>query len=284
MGHYARPDNLDEACALLAGAQHWRIVAGGTDIYPALGDAANRASFLDISALPGLRGVTRDGRGWRIGALTTWTDILRAPLPPAFDGLKLAAREVGSVQIQNVATLAGNICNASPAADGIVALMALDASVEIAGPSGRRRFPLDEFVLGVRRVDLYPGEIVSAIIVPEPGAASVSHFLKLGARRYLVISIAMAGVNLRFDEQARVAAAAIVVGACSPVARRLSKLEARLIGAHRDEMPALVRDGDADVLSPISDVRAGAAYRDAAVPVLLRRCLAACLEPRPEAS
>jgi CO/xanthine dehydrogenase FAD-binding subunit len=284
MGHYARPESLDEACALLAGAEPWRIVAGGTDVYPTLGEAANRASFLDISALPGLRGVARDDRGWRIGALTTWTDILRAPLPSAFDGLKLAAREVGSVQIQNVATLAGNICNASPAADGIVALMALDARVEIVGPSGHRRVPLDEFVLGVRRVDLNPGEILSAIIVPDPGSPSVSHFLKLGARRYLVISIAMVAVNLRFDEQARVAAAAIAVGACSPVAVRLATLEARLIGAHRAEMPSLVRDEDVDALSPISDVRADAAYRDAAVPVLVRRCLAACREPRAEAT
>ncbi|HSP24675.1 MAG TPA: FAD binding domain-containing protein, partial [Saliniramus sp.] len=242
MGQYARPESLGEACALLCTAQPWRIVAGGTDIYPALGEAANRASLLDISALPGLRGVTRDEAGWRIGALTTWTDVLRAPLPPAFDGLKLAAREVGSVQIQNVATLAGNICNASPAADGIVALMALDAQVEIAGPSSRRLVALDAFVLGVRRVDLGPGEIVTAILVPDSGARSVSHFLKLGARRYLVISIAMAAVNIRFDDDARVASDAIVVGACSPVARRLRELEARLIGASGDELPALVRD------------------------------------------
>ena len=282
MGLYARPENLDEAVSLLcdarADAQPWRIVAGGTDVYPSLGEAAARASFIDISALPGLREITSDSAGWRIGALTTWTDIVRAPLPPAFDGLKLAAREVGSVQIQNVATLVGNICNASPAADGIVALMALDARIEIAGPSGHRTLPIDRFVLGVRKVDLHPGELVTAILIPDPGTRSRSHFLKLGARRYLVISIAMVGVNVSFDEAGRVVTAAVAVGSCSPVARRLRDLEARLVGVHANEMSARVTLDDVRDLSPISDVRADAAYRNAAVPVLVRRCLDACGE------
>jgi len=282
MGLYARPENLDEALALLrdaqTNAQPWRIVAGGTDVYPSLGEAAARASFIDISALPGLRAITSDSAGWRIGALTTWTDIVGAPLPPAFDGLKRSAREIGSVQIQNVATLAGNICNASPAADGIVALMALDAHIEIAGPSGHRTLPIDRFVLGVRKVDLHPGELVTAIIIPNPGTHSRSHFLKLGARRYLVISIAMVGVNVSFDEAGRVVAAAVAVGSCSPVARRLRDLEARLVGVRPGEMAACVTLDDVRDLSPISDVRAAAAYRNAAVPVLVRRCLDACGE------
>ena len=280
MGLYARPQSLEEAMTLICSAreeaQPWRIVAGGTDIYPSLGEAAARAAFIDISALPRLRGVTLDSGGWRIGALTTWTDIVRAPLPSAFDGLKLAAREVGSVQIQNVATLAGNICNASPAADGIVALMALDAQVEIAGPGGFRTLPIDRFVLGVRKVDLRPGELVTAIIIPDSGARSC--FLKLGARRYLVISIAMVGVNVSFDDTGRVVTAAVAVGACSPVARRLRDLESRLVGVPARDMSACVTSDDVRDLSPISDVRATAGYRNAAVPVLVRRCLDACGE------
>ena len=110
----------------------WRILAGGTDFYPALGAKPLRENVLDINGLAELRGIAETPAHIVIGARTTWTDIVRAPLPPAFDALKQAAREVGSVQIQNAGTVAGNICNASPAADGVPALLVLDAEVELA--------------------------------------------------------------------------------------------------------------------------------------------------------
>jgi len=122
-----RPESLDAALALLEGGGV--LLAGGTDVYPALRDGAPPAAMIDLTGVAALRGISRDGRGWRIGAATTWTDVIRADLPPSFDGLKLAAREVGSVQIQNAGTVAGNICNASPAADGVPALLTLEAAI-----------------------------------------------------------------------------------------------------------------------------------------------------------
>lgn len=268
---FARPTEIDEALALLASG-NWDVLSGGTDYYPGLRDEPPTAPILDISAIEGLRGVTQTAQGWRIGALATWTDVIRADLPPAFDGLKLAAREVGSVQIQNRATLAGNLCNASPAADGVPPLLVLDASVEVASHAGRRMIPLAEFILGNRHTSLAPGEMVTAIAVPEGAGQGVSSFLKLGARKYLVISIAMVAVRLVIDA-GRVTEVAVAVGACSAVAQRLTALEAALAGMPVDQMERAVTADRISGLSPISDVRASEGYRREAAVELIRRTL-----------
>lgn len=276
MGHYVRPKTLRDAVATLQEHPGMRILAGGTDVYPMLGEAVQDADLLDITGVAALRDITSGPDGLRIGALATWTDVQRADLGPAFHALQEAGREVGSPQIQNAATVAGNICNASPAADGTVALLALGTEVEIEGPSGMRRVALGDFVTGVRRIALAPGEIVSALHLP--AHAGRSAFVKLGARRYLVISIAMVAAHLELDAQARVARAAVAVGSCAPVARRLAALEAALIGVPAADVPAVVRPDLVEGLTPISDVRAAAEYRDAAVPALVRRALARCVE------
>jgi CO/xanthine dehydrogenase FAD-binding subunit len=268
MGVYLRPHRLEEALSVLA--RPHTVLAGGTDFYPARVGRAIDEDVLDIGGIEVLRGITAGATGWRLGATTTWSALLEADLPPVFDGLKQAAREVGGRQIQNAGTLAGNICNASPAADGVPALLALDAEVEIAG-STARRLPLRQFITGVRRTALAPGELVVAIHVPRHEAESA--FLKLGARRYLVISIAMAAATLEFTD-GRVAAARVAVGACSPVAERLPALEQALIGAPRDQLADRVDAAQLAPLSPIDDVRGSAAYRQDAVITLLRRLLA----------
>ena len=268
---FARPTEMDEALALLASGK-WDVLSGGTDYYPGLRDEPPSAPILDISAIEGLRGITRGERGWRIGALATWTDIIRADLPAAFDGLKLAAREVGSVQIQNRATLAGNLCNASPAADGVPPLLTLDASVELASREGRRAIPLAEFILGNRQTALSAGEMVTAIIVPVSAGQGASSFLKLGARKYLVISIAMVAARLTV-EAGRITEAAVAVGACSAVAQRLAGLEADLIGRSVDEINSAVTAENMAMLSPISDVRAPEGYRREAAAELVQRVL-----------
>ena len=196
---YHRPSTLDEALAIRA-AGPVTVLAGGTDVYPAKAARAGwgdmrQADILDISALDALRGIAEEAQGWRIGALATWTQLMEARLPPLFDGLKLAAREVGGVQIQNRGTLAGNICTASPAGDGAPNLLALEAHIELASQAGRRVVPMAEFIDGYRRTQCRADEIVTGILVPKPRNAARSHFVKLGARKYLVISIVMvAGV------------------------------------------------------------------------------------------
>ena len=277
---YLVPDSLDDAfLALRDGGS--RIVAGCTDFFPALGDGPPPGTILDISGLTELRGVSGTPAGWRIGAATTWSELIGTPLPPAFDALKAAAREVGSVQIQNAGTVAGNICNASPAADGVPPLLALDASVELSSARGSRILPLDRFITGVRRVDLAEGELVTALHVPAPPENASSAFLKLGSRRYLVISISMAAVVASSDEDGRIVDARVAVGACSPVAQRLRELEADLVGRSFVNIreAGLPTPAQLSVLSPISDARATAAYRLQATAEICRRALQAVLSP-----
>ena len=256
---YARPTTIDEATRAMA-AEGALAVSGGTDVYPAhVGKPLSRP-LVDLSRVEGLRGISVTDMGFRFGAATTWTDILRADLPAAFDGLKAAAREVGSIQIQNRGTIAGNLCNASPAADGVPPLLSLDASVELASPQGRRVLPLGSFITGYRRTALLPGEIVTAVLAPRPSTSARSAFVKLGARRYLVISILMAAAVVETDAQGRIARAAVAVGAASPVAQRLPALEADLRGVS-GRPSAILAARHLAGLSPIDDVRATAAYR-----------------------
>jgi len=271
MSAYARPTRIDDALKLRARGG-FSVLAGGTDHFPARVERRRDERVLDVTALAELRGITEARDHWRLGATTTWTEVIEAKLPPLFDALKLAAREVGGVQIQNAGTLAGNLCNASPAADGVPPLLALDARVELASASGRRTLPLEQFILGPRRTALREDELVTALLIPKPRHAARSHFLKLGARKYLVISIAMAAAVIE-RENGVVRSARIAVGACSPVARRLPALEAALAGRKLD--PEIVRAEHFAPLTPIDDVRGSADYRNEAAQTLVRRLLEA---------
>lgn len=274
---YLAPSKLIDALALL-GSTGARVVAGGTDYFPSMAPGRVDENILDVTGIDGFRGITSHNGGWRIGAATTWTDILRFPFPPAFDGLKLAAREVGSVQIQNRATIAGNICNASPAADGVPPLMALDASVETVSEAGSDQRPLSLFITGVRQTKLASGELVSAIVIPPVSAAAKGAFVKLGSRKYLVISISMVAAVVEVEEGI-IVKSRIVAGSCSPVARRLEHLESRLCQKTVEEA-ASVDFGHGDCLKPlepVSDVRGSADYRMEATAELCRRAvLQAC--------
>ncbi len=268
---YLRPRSLAEAVDCL-GSGSRRILAGGTDLYPTAG-ARLPGPMLDVMGLPELAGMST-GQGLRIGATTTWTAIAEAKLPPALHALQVAARQIGGRQIQNVGTIGGNLCNASPAADGAVALLALDAEVELLSAFAQRRLPLAEFLLGSRRTALKPGELLSAVVIPEGALAGRSGFFKLGARSHLVISIAMVAARITVAE-GRVINAAVAAGACSPVAVRLPLVEAALIGnSAADAVDRVLAEDVRAPLKPIDDVRASADYRCAAVVDLVRRVLA----------
>ena len=259
-----------------------QILAGGTDFFPSLGDRPVTGTVVDISGLGELKGVVKEPKHIRIGGLTTWTEVVKTPLPRGFDGLKAAAREIGGIQIQNRATVAGNLCNASPAADSVPPLLTLDADVELASQAGVRRVALADFIVGNRKTLRRPGEILSQIFVPRMVENAASTFLKLGARRYLVISIAMVAAVIQMDSGGRVTDARVAIGSCSVVARRLPDLEQALIGASvasGTESPTLGLIATADHLkdlSPVSDVRAAAAYRRDAALRLVQRALDAC--------
>lgn len=274
---YLRPRSLDEACRALA-VHGGRILSGGTDVYPALGDRPPLEPLVDISRLEGLGDIDVGPDQVRIGARATWSAVLRAPLPPAFEALKAAAREIGAVQVQNAGTIGGNLCNASPVADGVPPLLVLDAAVELASIAGVRRLPLAQFITGNRRTARSPGEVLTAVIVPRGPDEGRSAFLKLGARRYLVISIVMVAARVALDATGRVAQARIAVGACSVVAQRLFTLEQDLEGAAAGPgLGRLVEARHLATLSPIDDVRATAAYRREAALILVRRALDSCI-------
>jgi CO/xanthine dehydrogenase FAD-binding subunit len=272
---YLRPVQLDEALQNLA--QGARALAGATDLLPAAGELGLEGAFVDVSRLEALRGISRDANCIRIGGATTWSEIARADLPPAFRALQAAAREIGAVQIQSRGTLAGNLCNASPAADGVPPLLILDAVVELASRLGVRRLPLRDFLLGSRKTVLAPDELMTAVICPAPPENLRSAFVKLGARRYLVISIAMVAVALEIADGA-VRDARIAVGACSATAMRLPAAEARLLDASADASLAdRLRAENFAALTPIDDVRATKEYRVAAALELTRRAIKSCL-------
>jgi CO/xanthine dehydrogenase FAD-binding subunit len=271
---YARPQTLSDAFRLMADGG-WRLLAGGTDLYPGAGRELS-GSILDLTGLPGFASIEM-GREVRIGAAVPWSAIIEAELPPALRALQVAARQVGGRQVQNTGTIGGNLCNASPAADGVPPLLVAGAEVEMVSAARTRRVPLSEFILGPRRTDLRPGEILAAVVIPATGMSGTSAFLKLGARRHLVISIAMVAVRL-VVEAGRVAEAAVAVGSCSAVAVRLAAIEAKLRGASVAEAVGRVGTGDVQAaLAPIDDVRATAAYRQAAAVELVRRAVAEAL-------
>jgi CO/xanthine dehydrogenase FAD-binding subunit len=273
---YLKPKTLSEAVYVLA-TSGGQILAGGTDFYPALGDALPQGDVVDITSLREIRGIVIEDEYIRIGGLTTWTEIVRIPLPRCFDALKAAAREIGSVQIQNRGTVAGNLCNASPAADGVPPLLALEAEVELASAAGKRRLALAEFITGNRKTARRTDEILSAVLIPRRIEHAASAFSKLGARRYLVISISMVAAVLDVDAFGRVAEARVAVGSCSETARRLRDLERDLVGQSANtDIGGLVTTEHIAALSPISDVRGTAEYRRDASLTLLRRTLQAC--------
>ena len=305
MATYLRPKTLLEALTILAHAavshaalsapsgpvDRLTIVAGATDFFPVV--TTRQAwcqpapeNILDISGIKELFGVTSS----RIGAMVTWTDVINAPLPFAFDALKQASRQVGGVQIQNRGTLAGNLCNASPAADGVPPLLALDAVVEIARFDlqtkriERRSVALDHFILGNRKTALAPDEMVVAVHIAHHSAAERSYFSKLGARSYLVISIASVAANIAVDSNGVITTARIAVGACSATPQRLTALEQRLVGVKKTTAIGVVTKEMLSSLAPIDDVRATAAYRLQAAHILVQRVLAQLTAPMEQAA
>ena len=267
---YFRPDNLEDALSALS--KHSRVVlAGGTDFFPANVGKPIMDNVLDLTGIKELRTIQKTDEGFQLGALTTWTDILESQLPSAFDGLKQAAKTIGGVQTQNAGTLCGNICNASPAADSVPNLLALEAEVKLQSVRETRMLPLEEFILGNRKTAKKEDELISGIFIPHPAAKARSNFEKLGSRAYLVISIVMVGVVAELNEQDEILNLKIAVGACSPVAQRLKLLEQEAVGQKLKSVKIVPAHFES--LEPIDDIRATASYRKEIIPELLKRAI-----------
>ena len=261
---YHRPKSVEEVTALL-GEPGARPIAGGTDLMvQARGGHSGPYTLVDLNFVPSLAelGAGRDG-GLRIGATVRLARLESDPLCLAYPLLREAAATVGSIQVRNRATLAGNLCNGSPAADTAPALLCYEAVAHVVGPAGRREVPLEEFWKGPGQTVLRPGEWVEAVGLPPPPPHG-GCYLKLG--RTLGVDLAVTGVAaLVSDAGVRLAAASV-----APTPRRLRPVEAVLSAAAPGSRPD-IGPAMAAAIAPIDDARATAAYRQAMTIVLARR-------------
>ena len=278
----AVPGSVDECLQILAKrGPDTKVVAGGTDLLPQLKNGVLKPGWVvDLSAVAELRTISDapDG-GLRIGASVTARELeLDARVRSRFPALAESAAMVGSVQVRNLATLGGNLCNAAPSADMAPPLLALDAEAIIAGPSGQRRVSMASFFLGVRRTVLAPGELLLEIVVPGQGAQSGGNYLRHTPRREL--DIAVVGVASQVTlSGGRCTAARIALAAVAPVPLRATDAEQALVGQpltpQQIERAAELASGAA---RPIDDHRGSIEFRNHLVRVLTRRTLTTALQ------
>lgn len=276
---YHRPATLDEAVGLLMADEGGiRPLAGGTDLSVGIRHRHIRPrAVVDLKSIPALAPAIQHAEDCTaISALSVMTDLEEDErIAGRFPALVEAAAVVGSVQIRNRATLVGNLCNASPAADTPPVLIALGASVVVWGPRGERLLPMHDFIAGYRRTSLRAGELVTGVRIPVPRRRAGSKFLKLGRRRALEISVACAAASVELADDGTIAAAGIGVGSVAPCTMRARRAEEMLVG-ERPGPGLLAAAGEAalEVCSPIDDVRGSGEYRRAMLPVLVSRALA----------
>ena len=274
---YIAPTTVDEAvAALVKGGRDTWIMAGGTDL---LVKIRHRMLFpkhiVSLKRITGLDAITFDkNRDLTIGATALLADVAAHPaIRRHYPTVAYAAGSTANVQVRNMGTVVGNLCNASPSADNAPTLMAMGATVDIAGPSGRRSMALDQFFQGPGVTALKVGEIVTAIRVPRPPAGSGTAYHSLSQRGKLDCSAVGVGTMVVLKKD-RCTDARIIVGACAPVPMRTQEAEKMLIGKKMTD--TLIRKAArtaSEETSPITDVRASAPYRWKMVTILTIRAL-----------
>ena len=279
---YRSPGSVREAVNLLAahggGAQ---VLAGGTDLLVKLrGGYVAPEVVVDVKAIPQLRGIGEDARGFRIGAATSCAEIgEHAALAAAWPGVVEALQLIGSTQIQGRATLGGNLCNASPAADSVPAMIAAGVVCEVAGPAGQREVPVETIVTGPGRTALARGEFVVAFRLPKPQAHSGDAYLRFIPRTEMDIAVVGAGVALALDDQGVCTHARVALGAVAPTPLLVADAAAALIGTRVDDVAlAALAAAASAACKPIDDKRGTVAYRIKVAGVLARRAAQIALE------
>ncbi len=275
---YEAPDSLDAAVALLAdrmqASVRTQILAGGTDMIVQLrsGDRSPRV-IIDIKRIPETRRIEFGAHGLLLGAAVSGAELnARADVAAHYPGLVEAADLIGSTQIQGRASVGGNLCNASPAGDTIPALVANDAICLIAGPNGRREVPVAEFVVGVQRNQLEPGEFLVALRLPPAQPRSADAYLRFIPRTEMDIAVASAGVRLTLDGDGVCTAARVAIGAVATTVLPVPDAAAALIGTRVDEAACqAAAEASSALARPISDKRGTESYRRKVVGVLTRR-------------
>jgi carbon-monoxide dehydrogenase medium subunit len=273
-----RPDSLDEALTQLADPSV-RPIAGGTDLLLDLerGGPGPDVELLDLNGIDELRRVTVAAELVTLGALTTHNDVVTHPLLRQVAlPLAQACLEIGSPQLRNRATVAGNVATASPANDTISALLALDATVVLRSSTGTRRATLDDFFTGFRSTDLQPGELITAIEFSPMGPNTAGMWVKLGNRAAQAISVVHLAAIVTRDDRGEVLDARLAIGSVAARVVRLPEAEAAVVGDQlTDQSITAAGEAAAAAVSPIDDVRATGEYRTETIPTLVRRTLTA---------
>ena len=279
---YEAPETVEGAVALLAGASgEARVLAGGTDLLVQMrADVVDPALIVDIKRIAETRRVTEEKGGWRIGAAVTGAELKEHPqLKQIWPGVVEAANLIGSTQIQGRATLGGNLCNGSPAADSVPALVAAGAVATLAGPQGRRDLAVEDVMLAPRTLALRKGEIVLSFVLPPRPPRSSDAYLRFIPRTEMDIAVVGAGVSLTVDEAGTITAARVSLGAVAPRVLLVPEAAEAIVGsrldrAAQDRLEAAARAA----CRPIDDKRGTTEFRIEVAGVLARRAALIALD------
>ncbi|WP_306004528.1 FAD binding domain-containing protein [Aquicoccus porphyridii] len=271
---FETPTSVDQAVALLAADPEARVLAGGTDLLVRLraGQVAPSA-IIDIKRIGEMTVISQEDGGWRIGAAVPSAEMNEhAALKADWPGVVEAADLIGSTQIQGRATLAGNLCNASPAADSVPAMVVAGALARIAGPNGTRDVAVQDIPSGVGKTSLGKGELVTSIYLPPKPAHSGDAYLRFIPRSEMDIAVVGCGVAVTLGDQGKISAARVALGAVAPTVILSQSCADALIGTTGDDaaLDALAAAATAEA-KPIDDKRGTIAFRKDVAGVLAKR-------------
>ena len=279
---FASPGSVDEAVGMLAGATGTaHVLAGGTDLLVQMTSGLRKPDLVvDIKKIPEMRTIEETADGFRIGAAVPGAEIYEhAGLQAAWPGFVEATDLIGSMQIQTRATPAGNLCNASPAADSVPAMVAAGATVTIAGPGGRRTVPVEDVPTGPGRTSLAKGEFIVSVNLPARPARTGDAYLRFIPRTEMDIAVVGAGVCLTLDEGGTCTAARVAIGAVAPTVLLVAEAADALVGTKVDEAAL---DAAAEAVRaacrPIDDKRGTVKYRTKVSGVIFKRAAAIALD------
>ena len=279
---YEAPGTLDAAVALLAGEKgEARIMAGGTDVLVQMHENMSEPDLMvDIKNIPELTGITQENGGWRVGAATTGMEIVEhegfaAAWPGVVDGVKL----IGSIQVKGRASIGGNLCNASPGADSVPAIMVAGATATVFGPDGAREVPVEDIAIGPGKTSLAKGEIVVSFFFPERPPHSGGAYLRFTPRTEMDIAVVGVGIDLTLDDGGTCLAARVVLGAVAARALLVDEAAAALVGTRvDDDALANLAAAASAACRPIDDKRGTKEFRIKVAGVLARRTALIALE------
>ncbi len=279
---YTAPNTVDAAVALLSGADgDARVMAGGTDILVQLhAEMIDPDLIVDIKNIPELRAIAEEAGGFRVGAAVSGMALMdHAGFNEAWPGVMEGVSLIGSIQVKGRASIGGNLCNASPAADSVPPLIAAGAVANIAGPGGPRDVPVEDIITGPGATSLGQGEIVVSFTFPPRAPHSGDCYLRLTPRTEMDIAVVGAGVNLTLDDDGVCVAARVVLGAVAPTPLLVSDAADALIGTKVDDAAlAAMAAAASAACNPIDDKRGTKTYRIKTAAVIARRAAEKALE------